>query len=450
MSEPTTRDPKVGGPHIDSETREIAFPFTREAIAAAEVALTQGSRPITLDLLGLASDEHRRQALTGDIGPDVVRSHVDAFIERLKALRMTGATFSHLTELLMSSNPSTTTPSRPAAAARGPTFRDWLKDLRRHGGESDVVLSAWVVRQAAEEVDAALRNSAAKFHHVTNPSADVKEVDFSEWSVLSNEARAHGLDPLSAEDAALRAVRQVTGDPHWQAPKSTEDRFKADDAAARRLEKERQRAEEDNRARQLENERLTQERLMREAEVRVREADVRAKEVERLARDADRQAKEVEAQLERKRAEKAIADADRARSLAEIAAKEAEQQRLKLEQEREVRSIQQAVVTFALRGMGIGAAVGLLVALITGVFSDASTIALLEAREDMVAALPEARIRELCGLGRDLDSRRATLNAELKLRLEAIPLPNERAKARLMAEPVCSPARNKAPLETPR
>jgi hypothetical protein len=412
-------------------TLKVAFSFTALDIASAEASFSREDRPVTLDLLGLPTDTQRTHLFANQLDPALAAAHVRAFVNRYKDLQAKGAAFAHLKEL-----PRT-----------HPKFAAWMKRLLDVSSARDEDVAAWLVQKALEEIDSALRHKAHEAYHVTNASTDAKEIDFGEWNTICNTARAYGLSPSEAEAAALKACRQVIGDEGWEAPKSTEDhvraaqeqakaddkRKRADEAAARRADKERQRVEEENRARALENERLTNERLKREAEER--------------AREADRLAKEAEAERERKQAEKARAEADQAKAKAQLAAREAEQQKLKIQQDREAREIQQAVFTYALRGAGIGAAVALLVALITGVFSDASTIALLEAREDMVAAVPEARIRELCGLGRDLSGKRETLNAELKLRLDAIPLADERAKAKVTAEAVCSAPPAKGPSE---
>jgi hypothetical protein len=241
--------------------------------------------------------------------------------------------------------------------------------------------------------------------------------------VLQRSGRSLGLPQDEALETCIAVCREVTGDAGWSPPLEPAEALQllVEKQKQERRDKERQKREEKKRQ-DLENQRAAEAQ---------RDADTKAAEARRKADE--------QAQLEKEQISARRAEEERKRAEEERKRAEEERKRAEIEQaaERARVALQQAGVRLAVRGLLAGGLVGLLLAGVTVVVGT-PTVALVEARKDMTAAMPEGRIREVCGLGRDVAGLRSGLMVELGDRLAAVAVSAERDKAAAIARPVCN------------
>ncbi len=376
------------------------FSFTDHDIRKVDTELGKGDA-VTLQLLGLLDE--RAALFAGEVPPRLLCEKVSAFVRKKQELESKGTNFQHLKRM-------------PAH------FKRWCASIEDLANKDAEACAAELLRLAREEVRAALAAEARKAYE-TNDTLE-KVIDYNEWVVLQRTAiQGLGLPQREALAMCLDVCRQVSGDPGWSPPpepaealRLLAEKRKGDEAARKRDEAALKRA-------QAREKQLAEARLKAEAEAdaaRAREAEAKAlHEREQIARQRDEE--------ERKRAEEE-------RKRAEI---EAAAERARLEERRAQHAREHAVVRLSVRGVLAGGLVGLVLAAAMALVGT-PTIALVQARKDMVAAMPESRIREVCGLGRELSGMRTGLKVELGDRLAEVALSAARERAATKGLPVCN------------
>jgi DNA repair exonuclease SbcCD ATPase subunit len=400
---------------------DIDFKFLPGDINDKNALLKQGEKAVTLSMLGLEGE--RAQLFAEQLAPERIQAAVKAFVDKKRALEKKAASFAHLKKL-------------------PPEFSKWFRTIEGLASSGAESCARELRELARSEVAAVLRYEAHQSFHVKNEGG-TQEIDFGEWRQIRQVALHLGMTDADAESMALQACRDVAGS-DWQPPTDLgleaklEERKQLAAEAERRAAEERRRAAEEQRRADQASAELRAAEARRAEEERQRQA-LRTKEAEdkRLAEEAAK--------------DKARAEAEQAKLLAEQEAQRAEQKKAEVKQEevqlerqreamaaaRETRELQQAVFKTALRYAVTGALLGLAFPWIAAVTGDTSTIALLEARQPMVASMPESQIRDICGVGKDLTARRASLQADVEKRVAAIAIPSERSKALDEASSIC-------------
>jgi hypothetical protein len=409
------------------------FSFSVPDIGHWNAELGKGSAA-TLQLVGLW--EERATLLANQVPWQVVRDRVSAFVARKDELARRGTNFQHLKNM--------------------PThFKRWFLEIEALANLDARGCAAGLLKLARAEARAEVHAEALKAYETNDTS--VKVIDYPEWVVLQRTAvQGLGLPQDEALEMCLDACRQVTRDTSWSPPPEPAE------AARREANWDQQRRDEEARNRQA----LADAEVARLARAlndlnAAKAADEAARQRlrEQVAR-AEAEAKKAKAEADAARAQavQATSDAPRLAGTPPLAgsdpkpsgsgsssapvkpnetpgdAEAHEAERVRAERQVLERGwLRNGLLGGALGGFGLAMCVGA---------SHGPSYTLLEARSAMVAEMPEARIRETCGHGRDLTSRRDALKVELKARLSEIPLEDARAKAEVAA-------RCEAPVEAP-